>query len=58
MGPMTFIVSLALAAMLAAGVTLIWRGRSPHREKTVCPKCGVRNPVTARFCSACGEPLG
>ena len=30
--------------------------RRPKRH-VECPVCGVRNPITARFCMGCGSPL-
>ena len=59
-GPMTVIVVIVLAGLLVAGLLAVYRGRSARtsgRRAKVCQRCRNINPLHAKFCSQCGEPL-
>ncbi len=58
-GPMTFIVLLALAACVVVGLAVLARTRSAGRGgiKQVCTQCRNVNPPRAKFCAHCGRSL-
>ncbi len=59
-GPMTQIVALALVGCFAVGVGLMWRAwrsRARAGRRQVCSRCRAVNPVRAKYCAQCGNPL-
>ena len=59
-GPMTLIVLVVLATMLALGLWIIVRAmrkRTGPRPRIICPKCKKKNRGHAEFCARCGRAL-
>lgn len=56
-GPATFVILLIVGALLLVGGMLLrsaYRRSSGGRAASVCPQCGHRNEVDARYCARCG----
>ncbi len=55
--PMTFLVILALAICILAGLWILWRAARLRSAAPRCTRCKTENRPDARFCACCGASL-
>ena len=56
---------IVLTPVVIVAVLICWvivlltrRATKGNRGRSICLKCGVENPVEAKFCAGCGTELG